>query len=55
MIEFLYFFVEQFFNVVNILDNIVIVGDLSLLNVLVISLLFYIAIEFIMHGGRKNE
>lgn len=53
MLDFLSFFVSQFFNIFNVLDNMILFSNVSLLRLLFIIILFTIIIRFLMKGGGK--
>lgn len=53
MLDFLYFFAQQFFNIFSFLDNIVFFNTLSLLKVLMIIAVFTFALKIIHKGEDK--
>lgn len=53
MLDFLYWFVSQFFNIFSLLDNIIIVNGLSLLKLLFILTLFTLIISILYKRGDK--
>lgn len=55
MLEFLYFFVEIIFNFFNFLEEVKIVGNLSILKILIIITLFKIGLKFLNQDKEKKE
>ena len=54
MIDFVVFLSRQFFGLFDWLDSLVLFANVSLLKVLIISLLFTIALKFLIIGGDKK-
>lgn len=50
MLDFLYWFISQFFNIFNFLDSIVLINGLTLLKLLFLLAIFSLAISILYKG-----